>query len=113
MEYYRNLYLGEQISKRCQKVREKLNKGETVWNTYLIVLSPNPRNQLEFFDAILLKQDWFAKKDYLVVGMAAGYDEAIEVTWHIVDDIYRQTDSADIRGILEMWHHMESGSKVE
>ena len=113
MEYYRNLYVGEQIARRCQKIKEKLNKGGTVWNTYLIVLPESSHNQLEFFDSILLKQDWFKEKDYLVVGMAAGYGEALKVTERIVDDVYKKTNSADIRDVLETWHHMESGSKVE
>lgn len=113
MEYYRNLYLGEMIAGRAQKVKEKLEKGETVWNTYLIVLAKGPRNQLEFFDSILLKQNWFKEKEYLVVGMAASYGEALKVTECIVDDVYKKTNSADVREVLAKWHRMESGSKVE
>ncbi len=43
MQYYKKLYLGENVASRKEKILEKLKKKETVLNVYLIILPRYPK----------------------------------------------------------------------
>ena len=45
-------------------------------------------------------QKGYPKKDMVVVGLAKGYDEAIEVAASIVDEVYHSTGTFAVRTYL-------------
>ena len=45
-------------------------------------------------------QKGYPKKDLYVVGLAKGYDEAVEVAASIIDEVYRQTGAFDVASYL-------------
>ena len=45
-------------------------------------------------------QKGYPKKDMVVVGLAKGYDEAIEVAASIVDEVYYSTGTFAVRAYL-------------
>ncbi len=100
MQYYKELYLGENVASRKEKVLEKLKKKETVFNVYLIILPRYPKKQLEFFDAVLLYQKRF-RQELSLVGLASGYLEALDVVKRITEDVYRETNDADIKAFFD------------
>ena len=58
------------------------------------------QNHLEFFSSMLLKQRVYRDSGLFVVGIAAGYDEALAITTRIADHVYRETGGADIRRFI-------------
>lgn len=100
MQYYKKLYLGENVASRKEKILEKLKKKETVLNVYLVILPRYPKKQLEFFDAVLLHQKRF-QGDLSLVGLASGYMEALDVVKRITEEVYRETKDADIKDFFE------------
>jgi len=72
-------------------------------DTYVITLSQSSRNHLDFFKATYLKQDYYADKDFFVVGFAQGHENATLLVQKIVDDTLEQTKGFDIRGFLSRY----------
>ncbi len=102
MEFYKDLYWGASLKKKKEKVLYRLEEGTVQLHLYLLVLPVQERNQLEFFDSLLLKQTWFADAAALkVAGIANGYEEAVELVQQMTEDALRETGTANIRRYLE------------
>lgn len=96
MKYYQQLYLGERLRGKQDAIIQRLEKGAAQFQIYLLVLSKTAHNQMEIFDAAMLLQAYFPK-DYLVVGLARGYDEALQVFCEISQDVYRVNGNLDFK----------------
>lgn len=97
MKVYENLYVGEGLEKRKDKILKKISMGKVQLNIYVIVLSKSEKNQLEFYDTSLAVQKIFSFEDTLIVGIAKGYEGAVAVVETITNDIYTKTKDANIR----------------
>ena len=73
MRYYKHLYLTEGLEKKKEKIIRKLEAG---------------------------KQPAFPEQELFVVGITKGYDEAVELVEQIVQEVYDQTGTCDIRSYI-------------
>lgn len=105
MKWYRKLYLGENASKAKYKIFGRVRKGRFQLDTYLILISANPDNLLEIIQSNIFQQPFYKKKKHLndiyVVGIAKGYDEALELVRTIIDEVYQSTGAFDISSYLK------------
>ncbi|MFA9375708.1 MAG: hypothetical protein ACERKZ_03025 [Lachnotalea sp.] len=100
MRWYRNLYIGKTVRDRRYKIVWKVKHRAGQVGVYLITLSSNKENLLDIFDSSILLQPYYKKENIFIVGIACGYDEAIEVTTQIIEELYNETGSFDIRQYL-------------
>lgn len=101
MKFYRNLYVGETAGKSEKRIKKRLIQGKILLGIYLIVLPKNRRNQLEIFDCMMLAQKIFRGEDQFVVGIASGYDEALDLMLKITEEVYQKTGGVKIREFIE------------
>lgn len=97
MKFYRELYLSPGLEKKKDKIIGKLRDGKIQMNIYIVTLASNEKNQLEICHSALLFQPYYSKKDYFVVGIANGHEEAVELVEEITKEVYNKTKGADIR----------------
>lgn len=97
MQWAENLYLTDKTAKKKDKIIRKANRGMGMVSIYLITLASNPENLFDIFHAAHLKQPAFYKQDLFVVGIAAGYEEALELVQRMVEDIYWKTGGFAVR----------------
>lgn len=100
MKYYKHLYLSEGLVKKRDKVIKKLEQKKFQLDIHLIVLSEDGRNQLEIYHSLLFCQPSYPERDYFVVGIAKGFDEAVELVEEITREVYNETRGADIRSYI-------------
>ena len=100
MIWYEDLYVGESIVHKTKKIKWKICHNAGQLNIYVITLATNERNLLDIIPAQELMQKSYPKKGLFVVGLAKGYDEALEVAASIVDEVYHQTGAFAIRSYL-------------
>lgn len=100
MKFYKNLYVSESLTDKKDEIIQKLKQKKIQFNCYIILLTENPENQLEFYDSLMLKQKNFKKDHLFVVGIAKGYDEALSVIKEITEDTYQAQHNADIRKFI-------------
>ncbi len=100
MKYYKHLYLSEDLEKKKDKVRKKLEQKKFQMDICLIVLAEDEKNQLEIYPSLLFLQPSYPDRDYFVVGIAKGMDEAVELVEEITQEVYNETKGADIRSYI-------------
>jgi len=100
MKYYYNLYANDSVKEKKLQILNRINKGEFVINKYLVVLTQNERNHLEFFDSAYVSQKVVDKDDLFVIGLAEGYGGAVQIVETIVKEVLQMTGGTDIRTYL-------------
>lgn len=96
MDWYSELYLGEKAEKKKENLIQMVEAGKTPVNTYLLILPPDGRNQLELLPAWDMKF-WHEDKCPMVVGLACGKREAVLLVQRITEDVLRQTGTVELR----------------
>ena len=100
IRWYRKLYMTEKARKKRFKIVWRVNHRAGMLNTYLITIPFIGKNQLEIINSSeLLHKRYFFVPTY-IVGIAIGYDDAVQLVEKIVKDIYDKTNKTDIRGFF-------------
>ena len=100
MKWYEDLYAGESIRHKIAKVKWKIRHNAGQIDIYVITLASNPQNLLDIIPAQELMQKAYPKQGLFVIGLAHGYNEALEVVTQIIDEVYRQTGGFAIASYL-------------
>lgn len=100
MIWYDDLYVGESIIHKKNKIKWKIRHNAGQLNIYVIALASNEKNLLDIIPSRELLQKGYPQKNLSIVGLAKGYDEAINVAVSIVDEVYRQTGTFALRAYL-------------
>lgn len=101
MKWYDDLYVGESIIHKTNKVRWKILHNAGQIDIYVITLASNEQNLLDIIPSHELLQKGYPKKGLYVVGLAKGYQEAIETATAIVDEVYQNTGGFAVAAYLE------------
>lgn len=100
MKYYYNMYVSESIREKKQQILSRIEKDEFVVGKYLIVLTQNEKNHLEFFDSAFVTQRMVEKDKLFVVGLSDGYGAAVKIVEVILNEVLQVTGGTDIRNYL-------------
>lgn len=100
MRYCRRLFWSEGLEEKKETIIRKLNANRLQWDLFVVTLPEEEKNQLEIYNSAQFLQPAYPVEDYLVVGIAKGYDAAVELVEGIVEEVYRKTGGADIRSFI-------------
>lgn len=100
MTWYEDLYVGESIIHKTSKIIWKIRHNAGVLNIYVIALASNENNLLDIIPAHELLQKGYPKQQLYIVGLAKGYDEAVEVAAAIIAEVYQKTGTFAVRKYL-------------
>lgn len=112
LKWYKKLYIGDNSKKKAPAVIKKVNQGKLQFDIYLITLASNEKNLLEIIQANQLTQKTLRKLCPMIVGLAAGYTEALEVVEKIIEETYQKQGNTDVRRYLEERLTEENESEV-
>ena len=98
LKFAQNLYLGEGIApEKLDKLKKRLNKKPILANVYLITPARNP---LDIFDARQLVQPHYKDEEFLVLGMASGYEDALQLIERITGECLKARGDCNLREYL-------------
>ena len=97
MQWAKHLYFSDKTAANKEKIKNKAERGDGMVSVYFIALASNPDNLFDIFHAAYLKQNALYRQNPFIVGIASGYEEAIELVQRIVEDIYRETGGFRVR----------------
>ncbi len=95
MKFYKNLYIGSTI-KDAKKVKRKLIMNAGQLGIYVITLCKG-RDQLEIYNSAYLQQKYYRKYPPYIIGIANGYDEAVEIVQQIAMEAYECNGNCDLK----------------
>lgn len=101
MKWILPLYIGEKAEKKKGKIIRGIKKRKAFLNTYVLMLPNAPLNQLDIIEATELKQPFYKDKEFVIVGIAVGKEEAISLVAKITDDAISKTGSPMILDFLK------------
>ena len=99
MRFHNKLYIGESI-KHPIVTKWKLRVSAGQFHVHVIVISDNGNNQLECFHNALFKQKYYHNCDFLVVGIAGDYTEAVDIIKKITQDCVAKTGTGNVKQFL-------------
>lgn len=102
MKCYYDLYLSDTLQGKRGELIKKIENKEFMFNKYMIVMTKNEKNHLEFFDSVLLSQNIVNMDELFLIGIAEGRMEAAELVRKITEEVYTSTGETDIRGYLNL-----------
>ena len=101
MEWYRNLYVGDSIANKVNQIKWKINHNAGTISVYVIAFASNPDNLLDIIPAWEVMQKHYPKRGIKIIGLAKGYEEALELVRRIIDVTYQKTGDVDVWSYLK------------
>ncbi len=101
MRWYSHLYVGEQAAKKRYAVIQKIRNGTGGQNIYVITPASNGNNLLDIYSVGDFSHPYYQQQDMLILGIAAGYQEALVVAGKIVNDMYQATGEFSLERFLK------------
>lgn len=97
MKWHKQLYVGDGIGSHADKVKWKIRHNAGQCSVYVITLASNPQNLLDIIPSRELLQKSYPKSQLYVLGLAKGYEEAVETAARIVLEVYKNTGGFALR----------------
>jgi hypothetical protein len=111
MKWYKDLYVGESIAEKSEKVKRKILRGALQVHIYVITLPSNQQNLLDIIPVREIQQKYYPKKDLYVIGLAKGREEAEQVAANLLSEVYFKTGGFDLLTYLKIAQD-QSGSAI-
>ena len=89
MKWYRNLYVSDSIGDKANRIKWKINHNAGTISVYVIAFASNSQNLLDIIPALELMQ-------MKIIGLAKGYEDALELVRTIIDETYQNTGDVDV-----------------
>lgn len=97
MKWYDALWVGPQAAKKKRKIISSIKQRKRLANTWIITLASNPSESLDIIPSGMLVNPAYPADDLYILGIALGKQEALELVEKMVDYIYRETGTLNIR----------------
>lgn len=107
MKLYKNLYISPSLESHATTVVQNMLVGNIQLNIYVIILTKLPKERIEIYNLTLNQQRLFYMDEVLVLGLARGHDEALEVFKNIAEDVYKETGALDMISYITR-HQLEN-----
>lgn len=95
MRFHRELYVDNSI-RNAERVKWKLKHHAGQLCVFVIALSKG-RDQLEIYHCAFLQQKYYKKYPPCIVGIAGGYDKAVELLQQMIADVYEKTGGYELK----------------
>lgn len=96
------LYLGTSIQpEKVDKIKKMLVKKPRFAGVFVIALSRNASDQLEFYDAKQLQQSYYHKNPPYVIGIVKDREEAVAVVQRIVEECLQARGDCALKEYLQ------------
>ena len=108
MVFVKKLIVGESLKNKKQKIMWKIRHNSGMFDVFVITLSSNKDNLLDIINSSVLMQKYYPKDNMIIVVIAKGYDEAVDIVGRIVEKVYKETGSFNVREYVERVNNIRS-----
>lgn len=99
-KFYKYLYWDESIpEKKRNRIKWRLKVSKRDKPCYVLTLSEG-NDQLEIYSSLVLLQSYYRKNPKFIVGIAAGYEGALDMVQQMAEACYRKNKDADLKKYL-------------
>lgn len=98
MQFSEHLYVGKKAEPVKAQILRLLQKNKLQPEVYVITPPRNGNNVLDIYPSVLLQIPPYRNEEFLILGIAVTYWEALEVVRDMIDDLYQRTGAFDFTG---------------
>lgn len=102
MLWYDRLYVGEKAKKHRFSIIQSIRRRKYRVGVFVITPASNGNNILDIYPLLTLLNPYYRDKELLILGIAQGYGEALELAGRIVGDMYQKTGAFCLEEFLKM-----------
>lgn len=103
MLWNNRLYVGEKAEPHKKTIVKKIKNNKVQLGIYVLALPVNNENVMDIYPAQVLMQKHFRKSNQLIVGIAKGRDEALELMMQMITDSINETGSYRVKDLVEKY----------
>ncbi len=103
MLWNNRLYVGEKAAPHKKTIVNKIKKNKAQLGVYVLALPVNADNVMDIYPAQVLLQEHFKKSNQLIIGIAKGRDEALELMMQMIVDSIDETGSYKVASLIEKY----------
>lgn len=112
MRWYNDLYVGYNLLDKKRQVIRKIKNGRAQINKYVIALPFNDYDVLDIYPSYVLTQKWYKDSDMVIVGIAEGMEEAMDMVQLVIMDCLNETGEIKVKQyIMEQLNKSKAGKK--
>lgn len=100
MKWNRIIFYGPKAGLNSKGLKRAMKHKKWMPSVYLIVSAADRNYKIEVYETPQLAQHVFDDRKFIVLGIAVGYGEAMDLVCTIVDDIYRTTGGINVSEYL-------------
>lgn len=97
----KNVYYGDTTLKDGLKGIKKYFPASYRQDLYFITRPSNEKNLLDIYAIDEMQKDCFKDREFYVLGLARGYDEAVETAGRLVSETFHHTGGFSIEEYLD------------
>lgn len=102
MKCMKHLYVGDRAEKTKKRILRRIHQKKLLAEAYVLMPALHPHDMIDVIHANFLFQPFYQNQENLViVGIAEGKADAMNLVMRITDECFRRTGSAQIRTWLE------------
>lgn len=99
-KFYKYLYWDENIpEKKRNRIKWRLKVSKRDNPCYVLILSEGV-DQLEIYNSLVFLQPYYRNHPKFIIGIASGYEEAVNMVQQIAEDCYLKNGNADLKKYL-------------
>lgn len=91
------MFYDEIMKKKKRLLRKSMRADTKSNNVYCVTLSANPNDLFDIINMNEFHLQVYKNADYYALGLAYGYDSAIELVVQMVNEVYQNTGDVRIR----------------
>ena len=100
MLWYSGLYTGKNADLHRADVIRQIRDGKSLPWVYVVTPASNRENILDIYRADDLTNPAYRGREFLILGVADGYQEALEVAAGIVGELYEKTGDFHLERLI-------------
>ncbi len=102
MRFLGSLYLGEKARETAEQVMDDVRSGRYVKDLYVLIEPLSDANQIEVLQAYYLRQRYYQEKDPMILGVAKGKSEALDLVLQMTQEALDRFGRPDLRAYVRL-----------
>lgn len=100
MEYEKNIYFGESVITKKNKILHKLKRNKFQPGIFLITLPADENGLLEIYPSYIFLQDLYIENPLKIIGIAGSKMEALEMIQKIIMECFNNNKDFNIEKFM-------------